>query len=58
MQVFQAFGTVVQVSMIPNPTTGKHKGYGFIEFAQHEAAAQAIQVLNTSRSLLTLVGLF
>jgi len=45
-QVFQAFGTITNVSMIPSLETGKHKGYGFIEFAQHDAAAQAIQVMN------------
>ena len=30
-QVFQAFGQVKEVSMIPNADTGKHKGYGFID---------------------------
>ena len=30
--------------MIPNADTGKHKGYGFIEFEEHEAATQAIAV--------------
>ena len=43
-QVFQAFGQVNEVSMIPNADTGKHKGYGFIEFEEHEAATQAIAV--------------
>ena len=43
-QVFQAFGQVKEVSMIPNADTGKHKGYGFIEFEEHEAATQAIAV--------------
>ena len=43
-QVFQAFGPVKEVSMIPNADTGKHKGYGFIEFEEHEAATQAIAV--------------
>ena len=28
----------------PNADTGKHKGYGFIEFEEHEAATQAIAV--------------
>jgi hypothetical protein len=45
-QIFQAFGPISKVSMIPNTETGKHKGYGFIEFEQHDAAAQAIQVMN------------
>lgn len=40
--VFEAFGTVVAVELIPNPETGKHKGYGFVEFANEKSAEDAI----------------
>jgi hypothetical protein len=39
-QVFSSFGPVRSVSMIPNPDTGKHKGYGFVDFEKAESAAQ------------------
>ncbi|GAQ84002.1 putative RNA recognition motif containing protein [Klebsormidium nitens] len=44
--VFQAFGQVKSCNLIPNPETGKHKGYGFIEFEQPEAAKAAIDSMN------------
>mmetsp|Transcript_16082 Transcript_16082/g.39127 ORF Transcript_16082/g.39127 Transcript_16082/m.39127 type:complete len:320 (+) Transcript_16082:3-962(+) len=45
-QVFAAFGPVKSISMIPNPETGQHKGYGFIDFERPESASQAIQTMN------------
>lgn len=32
--------------LIPNPETGKHKGYGFVEFETEDAAKGAIQCMN------------
>jgi poly(U)-binding-splicing factor PUF60 len=37
---------VVSCQLIPNPETGKHKGYGFIEFEEDKSAAEAIEVMN------------
>jgi len=45
-QIFQVFGSIKQISMIPNPENGKHKGYGFIEYEKHDDAVQAIQAMN------------
>ena len=30
-KVFSPFGEIVSCQLIPNPETGRHKGYGFIE---------------------------
>ncbi|GJP63912.1 hypothetical protein CLOP_g20945 [Closterium sp. NIES-67] len=46
MAIFQAFGTIKSCQLIPNPDTGKHKGYGFVEFETEEAAKGAIQCMN------------
>jgi RNA recognition motif-containing protein len=34
--VFEAFGPVSSCELIPNPETGKHKGYGFVEFNEEK----------------------
>jgi len=44
--VFEPFGKILSVQMIPNPETGKHKGYGFIEFEDPQAAQEAIEQMN------------
>ncbi|CAI5528165.1 unnamed protein product [Closterium sp. Naga37s-1] len=46
MAIFQAFGPIKSCQLIPNPDTGKHKGYGFVEFETEEAAKGAIQCMN------------
>jgi poly(U)-binding-splicing factor PUF60 len=42
-EVFEPFGAVISCQLIPNPETGKHKGYGFIEFDNEKSAADAMQ---------------
>lgn len=44
--IFSAFRPVKTISMIPNPETGKHKGYGFIDFDLSTSANQVQQFFN------------
>lgn len=44
--VFEAFGTVKSCVLMPNPETGKHKGYGFVEYEESKSAEEAIQQMN------------
>ena len=46
MTVFSACGTILSCHLSPNPETGKHRGYGFIEFAMAEQAEEAIRRMN------------
>jgi poly(U)-binding-splicing factor PUF60 len=41
--VFEAFGTVVSCELIPDPDSGKHKGYGYLEFRDEASASNAIE---------------
>jgi len=43
---FAKCGPVRSCQLVPNPETGKHRGFGFIEFETAEAATQALQVMN------------
>eukprot|EP01083_Nonionella_stella_P240057 839516_1 len=45
-QVFEAFGQVLSCQLIPNPETGQHKGYGFVEFANEQSARDAVNNMN------------
>jgi len=45
--VFQAFGKIKSCTLMPNPETGKHKGYGFIEFDDVKSAEDAISQMNS-----------
>ncbi|KAJ1721542.1 hypothetical protein LPJ53_003945 [Coemansia erecta] len=45
-QVFSEFGPVRSVSMSKDPASGRHKGYGFVEFEVPEAAALALEAMN------------
>ncbi|KAA6390208.1 MAG: putative poly-U-binding factor 60kDa [Streblomastix strix] len=44
--LFEPFGKIRNCQMIPNPETGKHKGYGFIDFEKKESADEAIKAMN------------
>ncbi|XP_032219019.2 poly(U)-binding-splicing factor PUF60 isoform X2 [Nematostella vectensis] len=44
--VFEAFGKVVHCSLSKEPMTGKHKGYGFIEYENQQSANDAIASMN------------
>ena len=45
-QIFEPFGTIRSCQLIINPETGKHRGYGFIEFADEKSAADAIKEMD------------
>ncbi|KAJ2160754.1 hypothetical protein GGF46_002000 [Coemansia sp. RSA 552] len=45
-QVFSEFGSVRSVSMSKDAATGRHKGFGFVEFDVPEAASLAMEAMN------------
>ncbi|KAJ1798154.1 hypothetical protein LPJ59_002687 [Coemansia sp. RSA 2399] len=45
-RVFSEFGTVHSVSMSKDPMSGRHKGFGFVEFDVPEASSLAMEVMN------------
>ncbi len=47
-KIFSAIGTVTSAKIITDSTTGKGKGFGFVEMATEEDAATAITQLNGS----------
>jgi len=44
--VFEAFGTITDVTMSHEPSTGKSKGFCFIEYGAPEHAEAALQAMN------------
>lgn len=44
--VFEAFGVVTECQLAPDQLTGKHKGYGFIEYSSQQSANDAIVAMN------------
>ncbi|XP_056333610.1 poly(U)-binding-splicing factor PUF60a isoform X5 [Danio rerio] len=44
--VFEAFGRIKSCSLARDPTTGKHKGYGFIEYDKAQSAQDAVSSMN------------
>ena len=44
--VFEAFGVVSECALTPDQLTGKHKGYGFIEYSTQQSANDAIVAMN------------
>ena len=47
-KLFGAIGTVTSAKMIIDAKTGKGKGFGFVEMASEDEAAEAISQLNGS----------
>ena len=45
-QLFEAYGAVDKVSMVTDRDTGQPRGFGFVEMADDDAAAKAIEALN------------
>jgi len=45
-QLVADFGEVVDVKLITDFNTGRSKGFGFVEFAEEEAAQKALEALN------------
>lgn len=43
---FQVYGQVVSAKIVTDKTTGRSKGFGFVEMADEEAATNAIRELN------------
>lgn len=46
VRVFSPFGSILSCTLIPNPETGKHKGYGFIEYSNPQEAQEAIKQMD------------
>ncbi|XP_076828248.1 poly(U)-binding-splicing factor PUF60a isoform X1 [Brachyhypopomus gauderio] len=44
--VFEAFGRIKSCTLAREPTTGKHKGYGFIEYDKAQSAQDAVSSMN------------
>jgi len=44
--VFEAFGRIKSCQLARDPTTGKHKGYGFIEYDKPQSSADAVSSMN------------
>jgi cold-inducible RNA-binding protein len=47
-QAFQACGEVVDAKVITDRDTGRSRGFGFVTFADNEAAQRAVQELDGS----------
>lgn len=45
-EAFQAYGTVSTATVITDKTTGRSKGFGFVEMDNDDEAKQAISGLN------------
>ncbi|XP_016145599.1 poly(U)-binding-splicing factor PUF60-B-like isoform X3 [Sinocyclocheilus grahami] len=44
--VFEAFGKIKSCMLAREPTTGKHKGYGFIEYDKPQSSLDAVSSMN------------
>ncbi|KAM3849972.1 poly(U)-binding-splicing factor PUF60-like [Diretmus argenteus] len=44
--VFEAFGRIKSCMLAREPTTGKHKGYGFIEYDKAQSSQDAVSSMN------------
>ncbi|XP_048858038.1 poly(U)-binding-splicing factor PUF60a isoform X2 [Brienomyrus brachyistius] len=44
--VFEAFGRIKSCTLARDPTTGKHKSYGFIEYDKAQSAQDAVSSMN------------
>lgn len=47
-ELFEQFGEVSSCKVVTDRETGRSKGFGFVEMAQHEDGARAINELNES----------
>ena len=52
--VFEAFGKVTKVDLAPSNAAGKHRGWGFVNYASQKSSQDAI----TSMNLFDLGGQF
>ncbi|KAJ8375024.1 hypothetical protein SKAU_G00056040 [Synaphobranchus kaupii] len=44
--VFEAFGKIKSCTLARDPTTGKHKGFGFIEYDKAQSSQDAVSSMN------------
>src|SRR5712691_2320465 len=44
--LFEPFGEIVRVQVMTDRDTGRSRGFGFVEMADDESAAKAIEALN------------
>lgn len=49
-QIFSQFGTVVSADVVMDRSTGRSKGFGFVEMASDQEAAAAISALDSKES--------
>jgi RNA recognition motif-containing protein len=47
-EIFGAFGSVVSAKVITDMSTGKSKGFGFVEMSSNDEAAAAIKELDNA----------
>jgi len=45
-EIFEPFGTLLSAAVISDKFTGQSKGFGFVEFADSDAADKAIAQMN------------
>ena len=45
-QAFEPYGEIVSAKIIMDRDTGRSRGFGFVEFANHESGKAAIDALN------------
>ena len=46
VQMFSTYGNVSRASIITDRMTGRSRGFGFVEMAEEQAAADAVEQLN------------
>ena len=44
--VFEAFGKIAKIDLAPGNVPGKHRGWGYIDYASHKSAQDAIASMN------------
>lgn len=44
--VFEAFGRIKSCMLARDPTTGRHRGFGFIEYEKPQSALDAVSSMN------------
>ncbi|KAF2674379.1 polyadenylate binding protein [Microthyrium microscopicum] len=44
--MFENYGDITSATLQHDPETGKHRGFGFVNFVKHEAASQAVDELH------------
>jgi polyadenylate-binding protein len=47
-ELFERYGEITSATLAADPDTGKHRGFGFVNYVKHESAARAVDELNDS----------